>query len=121
MNIDKLNNFGFYLIVGIEVFFIYKYAKYWMQILSILKEEDGEGSMFSQKSLKDTALRGNLIRGYGMIFSNMSASARILFSSKIENPKIAVLAKRLRRTVFLAILTPLIIIFVLIFIAALMQ
>jgi hypothetical protein len=100
---------------------MYKYAKYWLKLLSILKDEDGELFMYPQTELNDVAMRGNFKQGYGMIFSNMSVSAKILFSSKTENPKISILVKGIRRTLFLAILTPVIIMFVLIFVTALMQ
>lgn len=121
MNVDNLTNIGFYLIAGLEVFFAYRYAKYWLQILSILKNGDGELSIHSQKELKDAAMSGNFKHGYGMIFSNMAISAKILFSSKTDNPKISVLVKGIRRTLFLAVLTPVIIMVVIIFVAALMQ
>jgi len=100
---------------------MYKYAKYWLQILSVLKDEDGELSMHSQKELNDVAMSGNFKQGYGMIFTNMAIGAKILFSSKMENPKLTVPVKGIRRTLFLAILTPVIIMFVLIFVTALMQ
>jgi hypothetical protein len=121
MNVANINQFGFYLIVGIEVFFMYKYAAYWLQILSALKDEDGELSMNSQKELNDAAARGNLKQGYAMILSSMAVSAKILFSSKTDNPKLTVPVKGIRRTLLLAVLAPMIIMFALIFITALMQ
>jgi len=43
MDVDNINNLGFYLMLGFEFYFMYKYMKYWLQILVILKEdEDGE-------------------------------------------------------------------------------
>ena len=77
--------------------------------------------MHSQKELNETGMSGDFVRAYGMIFSNMGAGAKILFSSNTDNPKISALAKRVRRTVLLAVLTPMIIMFVLIFVTALMQ
>ena len=121
MNVDNINHFGLHLSIGIEVFFVYQYAKYWLQRLSILKEEGGEISMHSQKDLNHAAMSGNFKQGYGTIFSNMAVSAKILSSYKTKNPKIAVLAKGIRRTLFLAVLTPIVVAFVLIFITALMQ
>jgi hypothetical protein len=121
MNVDNFNTIGFYLIVGLEVFFMYKYAKCWLQILSTIKEEDGEQSMYSQEKLNDAAMRGDFKQGYGMIFSKISVSTKILFSSETKNPKIKNLVKGVRRTLFLAILTPIIIFLVLIFVTALMQ
>jgi hypothetical protein len=121
MNIDNINNFGFYLMLGCELYFMYKYMKYWLQILAIIKDENGELSMYSQKELNDAAMGGNFKQGYGMIFSNISVSARILFSSKIDNPKLTVPVKGVRRSIFLFLLTPLLFAIVLIFVTALMQ
>ena len=121
MNVDNINNFGFYLMLGFEFYFMFKYIKYWFQILAILKDDDVELSMYSQKELNDTAMSGDFIRSYGMIFSNISVSARILFSSKIDNPKLIVPVKGVRRSIFLFLLTPLLFAIVLIFVTALMQ
>jgi hypothetical protein len=95
--------------------------KYWLQILAILNDENGGSPTFSQKELNETGMSGDFVRAYRMIFSNIGVSAKILFSSNIENPKISALVKKVRRTVLLAVLTPLIIMFVLIFVTALMQ
>jgi hypothetical protein len=90
-------------------------------MLAILKEEGGELSMYSQKELNDTAKSRDLNKGYGMIFSNMSVSARVIFSSKIDNPKLTVPVKGIRRSIFLFLVTPFIFAIVLIFLTALMQ
>jgi hypothetical protein len=122
MNVDNFNNFGIFLLMGIEVFFMYKYAKYWLQLLAILKDEENPGlSFYSQKELNDAGAKFDFKRGYGMIFSNIGVGAKIVFSLKTDNPKISVLVKGIRRTLFLAILTPMIFAFVLIFGTALMQ
>ena len=121
MNVDNINNFGFYLMLGCELYFMYKYMTYWLQILAILKDENGELSMYSQKELNETAKNRDFKKGYGMIFSNISVSARILFSTKIDNPNLSVLVKGVRRSIFLFLLTPLIFAIVLIFGTALMQ
>ena len=55
MNVDSINNFGFYLMFGLEFYFMYKYMHYWFQILTILKEEGGKLSVYSQNELNDTA------------------------------------------------------------------
>lgn len=89
--------------------------------MAILEEDAGGLSIHPQKDLNDTAMSGNLKKGYGMIFSNISVSAKILFSFKTDNPKTIFLAKKIRRTVFFAFLTPLIIMFALIFVTSLMQ
>jgi hypothetical protein len=83
MNVDNFNTIGFYLLVGLEVFFMYKYAKYWLQILSTIKEEDGEQSMYSEKKLNDAATSGDFTQGYGMIFSNISVSTKIVITHPV--------------------------------------
>ena len=122
MNIDNFNNFGLFVLMGIEVFFMYKYAKYWLQLRAALKDEENAGlSFYSQKELNDAGAKYDFKRGYGMIFSNIGVGAKIVFSLKTDNPKISVPVKGIRRTLFLAIFTPIIFAFVLIFVTALMQ
>jgi hypothetical protein len=62
---------------------MFKCLRYWLQIISVLKNENDELSMYSQKELNDTAKGGDLKKGYGMLFSNMSVGATILFSPKL--------------------------------------
>jgi hypothetical protein len=100
---------------------MYKYAKYWLQILSVLKNEGGELSVYSQKEMNDAAMSGKFKQGYAMIFSNIRVGAKILFSPRIDNPKLVSPVKGVRRSIFLFIITPLIFAFVLIFVTALMQ
>ncbi len=121
MIVDNINNFGLLALLVIELLLMFKVLRYWLQIISVLKDEDGQSSMYSQKELNDTARSGNFKRGYGMIFTNMSVSAKILFSSKTDNPKLSAPVKGIRRSIFLFLVTPLIFAIVLIFITALMQ
>ena len=100
---------------------MYKYAKYWLQIRSVLKDEDTGLTFYSQEALNDAGARNDFKRGYGMIFSNIGVGAKIVFSLKTDNPKLSVPVKGIRRTLFLAILTPIIFAFVLIFVTALLS
>jgi hypothetical protein len=101
---------------------MYKYARYWLQLLALLKDEQNAGLSFhSQKELNDAGTKFDFKRGYGIVFSNIGVGAKIVFSLKSDNPKISVLVKGIRRTLFLAILAPMIFAFVLIFGTALMQ
>jgi len=100
---------------------MYKYARYWLQVRAALKDEDTGLSFYSQKELNDAGAKRDFMRGYGMIFSNMGAGAKVIFSLKSDNHKISAPVKGMRRVLFLAVLTPIIFAFVLIFIAALMQ
>jgi hypothetical protein len=121
MNIDTINNFGVYLLLALEFYFMYLYMKYWLQILSIIKHKDTGLSLYSQKELNDIGMSGDFVRAYGMIFSNIGVSAKILFSPKIDNPKLVDPVKGARRSIFYFLVTPLIFAFVLIFVTALMQ
>jgi hypothetical protein len=75
----------------------------------------------SQEKLNDAGAKTDFKRGYGMIWSNIGVGAKIVFSLKTDNPKISVPLKSIRRTLFLVVLTPIIVAFVLIFTTALMQ
>jgi hypothetical protein len=120
MSVDNINNFGLLALLIIELFLMFKCLKYWLQIISVLKDEDGQSSIYSQQKL-DTARSSNVKQGYQMIFSNMSVSAKILLLSKNDNPKLSVPVKGVRRSIFLFLMTPLIFAVALIFITALMQ
>lgn len=121
MDVDTVNNFGILALLIIELLLMFKCLRYWLQIMSVFKDEDGGLSVYSQKELNEAAGSGDFKKGYGMIFSNMSVSAKILFSSKTTNPKLSVPVKGIRRSIFLFLITPIIFAFVLIFVTALMQ
>ena len=119
MNIDTINNFGLFVLLIIELFLMFKILRYWLQIISVLNDE--KSSMYSQKDLNDAAMRGRFKEGYGIIFSNMAESAKILLSTKNDNPRLISLVKGIRRSIFFFFVTPLFLAFVLIFVGALMQ
>jgi hypothetical protein len=120
MIVDNINSFGLLALLIIELLLMFKCLKYWLQIKSVLKDEVDGVSLYSQKELNIAGESRDFKKGYGMIFSNMSVSAKILFSPKTDNPKLSGPVKGIRRSIFLFLVTPLIFAVVLIFTTALM-
>ena len=86
MDVDTVNKFGLIALLIIELLLMFKCLRYWLQIMSVSKDGDGGLSVHSQKELNEAAGSGDFKKGYGMIFSNMSVSTKILFSSKTARP-----------------------------------
>lgn len=116
--IDNYVDFGIILFaLLVFVFLGIKYLRCWQELQKAILKSGAEWPLHSQKELNETT-RENLLKGYGIIGTNMKQAARILFTMKTDNPLILKLLRSMRRSLILFILFPFFLMLVLILVYA---